>query len=161
MMSVLLSLDKGIDSARVLADGQDGQRRALVVFSGQADLKWLKMLRPGYRHCFALVQSGEHWVLYNPLSNGTEVEVWPGDQEQTIRAWLVQNGYQVIDETVRPRDPRTLPWSPFSCVEAVKRVLGLRAPGVFTPWQLYRYLKKDQKQKIFLDWRRMLGYKSS
>ncbi len=152
-------VDKGGGSARTLADGQDGTRRALVVFSGQADLAWLRMLRPGYRHCFALVQSGDHWVLYNPLSNGTEIEVWPGGQEQSIRAWLVQNGYEVIDETVRPLRPPALAWSPFTCVESVKRVLGLRAPGIFTPWQLYRRLKRTNRKKI-LDIRGLLGYKS-
>lgn len=130
----------------------DGQaRRALVVFGGEVDIKWLRFLRPGYRHCFALLESGGSWVMYNPLSNGTEVEVWPGDQEEAIRAWLVVNGYEVIDEVVRPLRPRPFSWAPYSCVEAVKRVLGLRAPRVFTPWQLYRHLNKFGKRKKFLD----------
>jgi len=138
------------------AGGQDipsvqPARRALVVFGGDADLKWLRFLRPGYRHCFALLESGDRWILYNPLSNGTEVEVWPGDEEETIRAWLVSNGYEVIDEIVRPLRPRPLFWAPYSCVEAVKRVLGLRAPQVFTPWQLYRHLNNVHNRKKFLD----------
>jgi len=126
-------------------------RRALVAFGGDADLKWLRLLKPGYRHCFALLESGDHWVMYNPLSNGTEVEVWPGDQEETIRAWLVMSGYEVIDQTVRPLRPYPFSWAPYSCVEAVKRVLGLRAPRVFTPWQLYRHLNNFGKRKKFLD----------
>lgn len=118
-------------------------RRALVVFSGASDLKWLRWLKPGYRHCFALVQSNGYWVMYNPLSIGTEVEVWPCDHEVYLRTWLAEQGYLVIEQTVRPLCPKPLPWAPYSCVEAVKRVLGLRAPGVLTPWQLYRYIKKE------------------
>ena len=142
------------ESSEVWAGGEgDGERarRALVVFGGEADLKWLRFLRPGYRHCFALLESGDRWVMYNPLSNGTEVEVWPGDQEETIRAWLVINGYEVIDEVVRPLRSRPFFWAPYSCVEAVKRVLGLRAPRVFTPWQLYCHLNNFRKRKKFLD----------
>jgi len=138
--SVMIKMDNLIKS-------ENPEQRALVVFSGATDLKWLRVLRRGYRHCFALVQSDECWILYNPLSNGTEIEVWPGDQEENLRAWLVQNGYEVIDEVVRPLGRRTFPWAPFSCVEAVKRVLRVRAPSVFTPWQLYRFLKNNKKEK--------------
>lgn len=141
MKSAVRSMDKGVEGLKRPETQSVHERRALVVFGGDVDLKWLRFLRPGYRHCFALLQSSDRWVLYNPLSNGTEVEVWPGDREESLRAWLVQNGYEVIDEVVRPLKPRVLPWAPYSCVEAVKRVLGLRAPRVFTPWQLYRHLK--------------------
>jgi len=118
-------------------------RRALVAFSGEADLKWLRLLKPGYRHCFVLIESADVWVVYNPLSNGTEVDVWPGVQEETVRAWLVLHGYKVICKTVEPVLDKPLMWRPYSCVEAVKRVLGVRAPRVFTPWQLYRHLNKS------------------
>ena len=131
--------------------------RALVAFGGSADLKWLRVLRPGYRHCFALLESHGQWVLYNPLSCGTEIEVWPGEQEENLRAWLVQNGYEIIEDQIRPLRAKPFGWAPFSCVEAVKRVLGLRAPGVFTPWQLYRHLKKFKNQKKFLDFRQIKG----
>jgi hypothetical protein len=29
--------------------------RVLVVFSGTTDIPWLRVLKPGFRHCFALV----------------------------------------------------------------------------------------------------------
>lgn len=122
-------------------------RRALVVFSGYSDLKWLRWLRPGFRHCFVLLETGVGWVLINPLSNGTEVDIWPEDQEEALRAWFVQNGYEVIDETVQPLASKALPWSLYSCVEVVKRLLGLRDPRIVTPWQLYRFLKNEEKGK--------------
>ena len=35
---------------------------------------------------------------------------------------------------------RSAPLGVFSCVETVKRLLGLRTRWVFTPWQLHRFL---------------------
>ena len=32
------------------------------------------------------------------------------------------------------------PFMLFTCVEAVKRVLGIHRRGIVTPWQLYRHL---------------------
>ena len=146
-------------------------RRALVVFSGQTELPWLRLLRPGFRHCFVLIESrGQDvlgadaeggWVLYNPLSNATQIALWPLHDEETIRAWLAQQGYTVVETHVRPLMARVLPWRPFTCVEAVKRALGLHESGIFTPWQLYTLIKNDNEEKIILDYSGALGYKSS
>lgn len=145
--------------------------RALVAFSGQTELAWLRLLRPGFRHCFAVVEilggvnaapggQGGSWVLYNPLSNGTQLAVWTLDNEETLRAWLRLHDYVVVETRARPLDARLFGWRPYTCVEAVKRVLGLHAPGVFTPWQLYRRLKKTDNRNIILDSRGWLGYNS-
>lgn len=119
-------------------------RRALVIFGGDVDLYWLRLLRPGFRHCFVLLECDDKWLLYNPLSSGTELDVWPFQHEQCLRAWFVRHGYEVVDETVRPLGSKAMPWAPFSCVEAVKRALGVRAPWVMSPWQLYRLLQKNK-----------------
>ena len=135
----------------------DKGARALVAFSGRTELAWLRVLRPGFRHCFALVQSpaggdgdadalGGPWVLYNPLSSGTQIAVWACVDEQTVRAWLRQQGYTVLETHARPIGARLYGWRPYTCVEAVKRVLGFHAPGVFTPWQLYCSLKKTKSE---------------
>jgi len=124
-------------------------RRALVVFSDQTGLWWLRFLRRGFRHCFAMIQFGEGWVLYNPLSNGTQIDVWAGVGEDTVRGWLEGQGFVVVEYDLAPLGPDPLAWAPFSCVEAVKRALRVRAGHVVTPWQLYRFLRKTiRKEKI-------------
>jgi len=35
----------------------------------------------------------------------------------------------------------------FSCVEFIKRVLGIHSCFILTPWQLYKYLNKE-KEKV-------------
>lgn len=122
--------------------------RAVVAFSGHTELFWLHVLKPGYRHCFALVElEGEGecgWVLYNPLSVGTQLALWPGVEPSVLCDWLNAQGYEAMDVRVNPVRTHLFGWRPYTCVEAVKRVLGLCAPGVWTPWQLRQYLKKNK-----------------
>ncbi|HYD97765.1 MAG TPA: hypothetical protein VEH84_00155 [Alphaproteobacteria bacterium] len=114
--------------------------RAWVAFTGRADLWWLRLLRPGFRHCLALLHDGRHWIVVDPLAGCTEVAVVRlppgGDLADGYRA----AGWTVVPAPLRRPMARPAPWSPFTCVEAVKRVLGLHDRRVLTPWQLYRRL---------------------
>lgn len=126
-------------------------QRALVVFSGKTELTWLHMLRPGFRHCFVIIENTSQegaaaWILYNPLSTGTQLAVWSSTNDETIRLWLVQQGYEVLVARAFPATERVFCWRPYTCVEAVKRLLGLHAPQVFTPWQLFRALKSKEAE---------------
>lgn len=122
-------------------DGTAGrERRALVAFSGEAGLPWLRLLKRGFRHCFVALECGDRWVVVDPLSHYTHVEVYGGIGAARLAALLRAGGLTVV-ETVVGRPPRrAAPWRPHSCVEVVVRLLGLRAPGVFTPWQLYCHI---------------------
>jgi len=116
------------------------ERRALVAFSGHAGLPWLRLLRRGFRHCFVAIEVGACWVVIDPLSHYTDVEVYAGIDAEQLVSQLRADGLTVVAaRAIRP-PPRPAPWRPHSCVEAVIRVLGIRAPRVFTPWQLYRHL---------------------
>lgn len=114
-------------------------KRALVVFHdhGSHWLSWV--LKPGFRHVFAVVDSGEHWIMVDPRDGVPIIEA-VADASFDLAAFYREEGYAVLD--VVP--PGQGPWGPFfisNCVGAVKAVLGLRAPFVFTPYQLYRRLK--------------------
>lgn len=117
-------------------------RRAWVVFSGQTDAPWLQLLKPGFRHCFVLLHDGDHWLSVDPMLNFTDVQVQPVAAGFDLPRWLEGRGHKVVSAPVdRSRVTPAFP-APFTCVEAVKRVLGLRAPLAFTPWRLYRHLMK-------------------
>ncbi|WP_052473250.1 hypothetical protein [Paramagnetospirillum magnetotacticum] len=125
--------------------------RALVVFSGKADLAWLRLLRPGFRHCFVLLELDGAWVCINPLAHRTSVEVWSPGGGLDLLAWLrSQDGLTVVETAVRHPPRRPSPIGLYSCVEAVKRVLGLQERWVLTPGQLYDYLASNGK-KSFTD----------
>ena len=119
-------------------DDADARRgRALVVFTGSSDLKRLRWLRRGFRHCFVAVSTASGWVIYDPLSHQTDLGIVHGFSADELAGWYLNSGMRVIETRVRAAPCRPAPLRPYTCVEAVKRVLGLHAPWVVTPWQLY------------------------
>jgi len=116
---------------------------ALVVFAGRAELAWLRLLKRGFRHCFAALHDGRSWILYDPLSHATDVRALPGVSGDELATWFRQRGHTVVAVPPRPVRRQPAPWAPFTCVEALKRVLGVRARRVWTPWRLYRHLVED------------------
>lgn len=115
-------------------------QNAWVVFSGETDLPWLRLLKPGFRHCFILMNDGRHWVSIDPLANHTEVKVHHVPPTFDLPQWLADRGQRVVAAPVCRTRRRAAPIGFFTCVEAVKRVLGLHDGFVMTPWQLYRRL---------------------
>lgn len=124
---------------------------ALVVFSGAADVLWLRLLKPGFRHCFAVVECDGRWVVVNPLSHRTELAVLSGISGRDLAAWYRRRGCRVVACAVHQPPRRSAPTGFYTCVEAVKRVLGIHARRVITPWNLYNFLIFNKKQKIILD----------
>ncbi|MBI2235766.1 MAG: hypothetical protein HYU60_02215 [Magnetospirillum sp.] len=114
--------------------------RALVVFVGRADLWWLRLLRPGFRHCFLVLGSPGGWIAIDPMSNLTEVSVLPLEADCDLAAWYRGQGHVVVEAVPLLPARQPAPWRAYTCVEAVKRILGVDAPFVLTPWQLFRFL---------------------
>jgi hypothetical protein len=117
-------------------------RRALVVFAGRAGVWWLRWLRPGFRHCFAAVDDGAQWLTIDPLLHRLEIRASGLPSAFDLAAEYRRMDLIVLDIGPLPVALRSAPFGIFSCVETVKRVLGLRARWVFTPWQLYRFLER-------------------
>lgn len=118
-----------------------GQSLAVVVFA-DSSLRYLKALRPGFRHCMVALHDGGEWMLLDPLSNGLHLTKL-GDlpPAELIQIFEDSGLIAVPVQRAAPRS-RELPWAPFTCVETVKRALALRARGVLTPWQLYRRITR-------------------
>lgn len=127
-----------------LISSMTGQQ-AWVVFSGQTEISWLRFLKPGFRHCYVLLNDGERWTSFDPLSHVIEISTHhhvPVDFD--LPAWLESRGNRVVAAPVRRDLTKPAPFMLFTCVEAVKRVLGIHARKIVTPWQLYSYLKGQQ-----------------
>ena len=69
---------------------------AFVVFTGEADLKWLRILKPGFRHCFAVLESQGRWVIYIPLSHHTEIMVIDGMTALASSEWYRAIGCRIV-----------------------------------------------------------------
>lgn len=116
-------------------------QKAWVVFSGQTDLSWLKILKPGYRHCYILINDGDHWISMDPLSGHTEIMVHHIAPDFDLPNWLRERDFKTVPVHLTPKKIQA-PCALYSCVEAVKRVIGLHDFWIMTPWQLYKKLAK-------------------
>lgn len=112
---------------------------AWIVYRGEAPLWWLRLLKPGFRHCLALLTDGRRWVAVDPLAGFTDIAVLDLPADFDLPGWYRAQGLTVDAAPLR-RPAGPAPWGPFTCVEAVKRLIGLRARRVLTPWQLHRHL---------------------
>lgn len=115
-----------------------------IAFSGRADLPWLRLLRPGFRHCFAAVADDAGWTLVDPLSRRLVVQRLAVAPEFDLPAFWRRAGFRVLGPFTPAAPERSLlpPLAPFNCVTACLRLLGLRRSFVLTPFGLYRALAR-------------------
>jgi hypothetical protein len=115
-------------------------QRVWVVFTDESRIPWLRWLRPGFRHCFAILNDSEHWLALEPLASCLEVTVLPSPADFNLPEWLRGQGHRVVEAALQRKVFHTAPFAPLNCVEVVKRLLGIRAPWLLTPYQLYRHV---------------------
>ncbi len=114
--------------------------RAFVAFTGKTDIRWLRILRPGFRHCFVILCDEDHWILLDPMSSHLEISLHSVSEEFDLLGGLAGQGYLIVPAYIDRTRCKPAPAMIFSCVEAVKRVIGMHDRFVITPWQLYRRL---------------------
>lgn len=118
------------------------------VFSDETDLRILKPLKRGFRHCFILMHQDARWLLVDPRSNKTDVMLLPHPAHFNMPRYFLDKGMTVLKTTPYPEKRKIAPLLPISCVETVKRLIGLHHWLILTPYHLYRHLlEKQQKQK--------------
>lgn len=115
-----------------------------IVFGGQADQPWLRLLRPGFRHCFAALVDAGGWTVLDPLTGRLIVARLELPAEFDLPGFYRRAGLAVLGPFA-PSEPRARalpPLSPFSCVALCRAVLGAAAPFALTPHGLFRSLNK-------------------
>lgn len=111
-----------------------------IAFSGKADARFLRMLKPGFRHCFALMRGADRWLMVDPMLHRMDITATECAPDFDLPAWMRARGYRVVRAPAFTTAQRMSFPAPFTCVEAMKRLIGLQDWRVFTPWQLYRRL---------------------
>ena len=126
--------------------------RALAVFHGAGRGLAVRLFcghRPGFRHCFAALETEAGWLRIDAQAHRTRVELVapPG---YDLAAFYRAAGLTVVETEVREPPCRGLAPIWFSCVETVKRLLGLQRWWIWTPWQLYRALQRGGGRAVRL-----------
>lgn len=122
-------------------------QKAWIVFTNQTDLPWLGIFKDGFRHCFVLIHDGQNWISIDPMANYMEVVVHTVPADFNLTSWLEDRGHHVIKAELARDIKKSAPIMLFTCVEACKRILGIHNRFIFTPWQLFRYLLKEQERE--------------
>lgn len=114
----------------------------LLVFHSQGrDLphwadRWLK---DGFHHVFVCMRDDDWWIRVDAKVGVPTVEVL-APREFALAGFYRNQGYSVLETRPRGQLP-ILPYAYANCVGLAKGFLGIRAPLVLTPYQLYRHVR--------------------
>lgn len=126
-----------------------GRQLAWIVFSGRADHPWQRLLRPGFRHCFAAFQDTAGWLVLDPLTGRlllARLAVPAGYDLPAFyrRAGLTPIGPFAVEEQESGAPLRGMP---LNCVSICRAALGPHAPFALTPAGLHRALTKIHESR--------------
>jgi hypothetical protein len=117
----------------------------LVIFEHRHAAGPMRLLRPGFRHCFCVLANGSDWLICDPLKGSLVLELVRLRDAFDITRHFVDTGRHVLVGAKPSPPPTTLRIRPLTCVEIVKRLIGIDAPCIFTPYQLFRHLLHRDK----------------
>ena len=121
-----------------------------VVFCGSDSTHWLiRNCRKGFQHAYAvrLDCSGYYWMIVQPNVSHIDIEMKPVKDYPTVES-LMYNESTIIPVTAKidiSKVNSTLGIN--SCVDVVKRLLGIKSYFVHSPYQLYKYLRRNDGQE--------------
>jgi len=132
-----------------LLDSQDliglNKARYYFVYSNTDHDHWYaKHLKKGFQHVFAVRFDGYFWTRMDLSLGWTDFDVLPYDRYDTIKDVLkgLDVTIQYVERWRKPRYRVRTILAPWTCVEAMKSLIGIREPLVMTPYQLYKHLEK-------------------
>jgi len=113
-----------------------------IAFGGVADQPWLRLLRPGFRHCFAALSDEAGWTVLEPLSGRLMVARLPVAAGFDLPGFYRRAGLRVLGPFLPGEPAASLGPSlmPFTCVSLCRALLGPGAPFAVTPFGLFRAL---------------------
>lgn len=115
--------------------------KAVVVF-GDSTGHWMRrLLKPGFRHCFVVVQTeGGNWLLLDGKDGVPHFSII-GGPGFSPRAFYEDLGYTAV-EVAQSRQAPPWPLAVANCVGFVKAVLAISSPLTQTPYALYRHMER-------------------
>lgn len=123
---------------------------ALVVFHDHGHGLFRRWLRWGFRHVFVVLRCDGYWIAFDTRAGLPVMQVAAGADFDLIGYYRRRHGFTVL-AIAAPRRRSPSPVMLASCVGAAKRVLGIRAARILTPYQLYNCLKENAKAQARVD----------
>jgi hypothetical protein len=107
--------------------------RSLVVFQGDG-VGIARWLRPGFRHCYAVMLVDGYWIALDGRGGLPDIRVVAGEGFD-LADFYRDHGFTVI-EMEAPRHRSRVPFVARTCVGAVKAMIGIKS-WALTPRQLH------------------------
>jgi len=115
-----------------------GSTKAYAVFHEHGSHCLSGLLHPDFQHVFVLIPAETMWIMVDGRDGCVVIDpVSPLDFD--IKNFYEEQGFTVV--AVEKRDVVSYPMTITNCVGMAKVVLGINAPWIFTPYQLYRKLR--------------------
>ena len=129
-------------------------REIYFIFQDSRAFCGWQLLKPGFRHVFAVEIHASGWVCYDPSIH--DMYCWPlpcAPDASFIEHYKLNNPSDtVLKITARPkRKAQYARFSLMSCVSIMKYILGVRWPFVITPHQLYSRLTSQQFENMEIE----------
>jgi len=120
-----------------------------IVFGGRADHAWQRLLRPGFRHCFAAIDDGAGWSVLDPLTGRLLLARLALPAGYDLPRFYRRAGLVPVGPFLLAEDMKGTPlWgTPISCVSICRAILGPHAPFALTPAGLYRTLSRRAESR--------------
>lgn len=115
---------------------------AIVAYTGVSTFWFLKALDRDYRHCLAVLSVPPYWIVVDSLANRISMAVLDAKGLGQFLVTLHRHGYRCQVTRTRSLPVRRLSLMPCTCVEIVKRALGILDPLTVTPKQLFNKIRK-------------------
>ncbi len=114
-----------------------------IVFQDEVSLWWLRVLKPGFRHCYLLIPlDGNAYFELNPMSNRLFINRYNFAAGYDYLAALQSGGKRILKVAISRNPPlAAAPLAFFTCVEFIKKALGIHDRFIITPYALYKKLK--------------------
>jgi hypothetical protein len=100
-----------------------------------------RLLKPGFQHVECWRCDRGIWLRIEPCYEMTTVEAHESPPWELVLPELSPTVLHVQRAVAKGRLREPFFVGPWTCVEIAKSIIGLRAPFVRTPWQLYKVLK--------------------
>lgn len=112
-----------------------------VVFSPFTTLWFLKFLHKGFKHCFLVLEDNGYFFIVDPLASKIELMTFH-ILSNSFFAEFENCGMKVVKVSINKNISSSWKFGIFTCVEVVKRILGISSVKIITPYQLYKHLLK-------------------
>ena len=113
--------------------------KAIVGFGGKPTLWFMRFFKKGFYHCILALGNEEEWIVIDPLLHFTDLIMI---KDSDIRHFFKKHGYRFVETKVEEPKHIQLRVMPYTCVETVKRFIGVEKSSILTPYQLFCYLNK-------------------